>query len=283
MKGLVCIELRKALKNKAFVASVAIGTVLALATSLINYYTIYHESVINVATYETKWFDPSLLTCFRYWLATDFNRMTTYLFFMLVPLLAVIPYAWSYLKERSSGYSMQVSSRASRSGYLFAKAVAAFTSGAAALAIPLVIGFVVIACLVPARLPDVTSAFYFGIYDISLWSELFYNEPILYSACYIVLIAGFAGIWAVFVASLGYVMRDVVALVVLPYLFLIGVRFASENIFSSAVQAPLTPFDFLRPVSESQPANPWIVAGFFAVCAAAAAGFALMERKRDLL
>ena len=283
MKDLVCVELRKAFGSKMFAASIIIGSALSVATSFINYFTIYHASYMAAALYETKWFDPSILTCFRYWLVADFNRMTTYLFFMLVPLLAVLPYAWSYMMERSSGYAMQIASRAPRSGYLLAKGAATFASGAAAVAVPVVLGLIVIACLVPARVPYVTSEFYFGIDESSFWSELFYNEPILYSVCYIVLIAGFSGVWAVLVMLTGCAVRDVVALTVLPYLVLIGVRFACENVFYDIVQTALTPFDFLRPVSGVARSNPWVVAGFFALCIAISVGFALMERKRDLL
>ena len=47
MKDLVCVELRKAFGSKMFAASIIIGSALSVATSFINYFTIYHASYMR--------------------------------------------------------------------------------------------------------------------------------------------------------------------------------------------------------------------------------------------
>lgn len=283
MQSLVSMEVKKAFRGKAFFIALAIGCVLALGTTALNCFITFPASVDAAGSYQTKWFDQSLLSCFRYWVVTDYNHPTTYLFFMLLPLLAMLPYSWSLARERVTGYCIHVLSRAERKDYLVAKGAACFLSGAAATTIPVAVSLVIVACVAPARVPDVTAMIYFGVFEPCLWSEAFYQVPVLYCFLYLLLIFSFSGLWALAVSSIGAFIGSRIVILVGPYLFLLGVKFFCEDVLLGIVRTELTPFGFLRPSGNLYTPNGWVILGVLAACLALAVIVLRIARRRDVL
>lgn len=163
MKALLRIELGKAFRSKLFWVALGIGCFLVVATFVLDY-QLSQQIVSDIFPYlDHKFLDPSVDSCFRFWIVADFNQPSTYLFFMLIPLLAALPYSWSYALESASGYTRQVRTRSSQGSYLASKMIAAALSGAVAVTAPVVFSLVLTACFVPSLLPDAGSVIYFGV------------------------------------------------------------------------------------------------------------------------
>lgn len=210
---------------------------------------------------------------------------STNLFFLLLPLLAVIPYSWSLLSERASGYAAQIIARSGRVKYFVSKSLAAFLSGGVVVTLPIVFNLIACMCFAPFCTPDVAGVSIFGVYERSLWSWFFYNSPILFCFLRIVLISLFSGLWASFVMSLSALIKRRVPLLILPYLFLILLKFASEQMIDPlfGIQEDLTPFGYLRAVPPSYFTSEWVIISEFTILTIFTLAFIFNSRRVDVL
>jgi len=232
---------------------------------------------------ESKAADLSSTSCYKYWMGNDFIQSTTGLFFMLVPILAVIPYGWSYFSEKKSGYIKNITTRVSREKYFISKYIATFLSGGLVVVIPLVLNFIICACVMAAYTPDVNEVIYFGIYEESLWSEVFYNSPLLYRLLYIMLNFVFSGLWATMVFAVSFFVKNRFALMIGPYLLLIFVKFLSENVLMDILYYEVSPFNFLRGTGVDKFTNGYIVFGVLLILFAFSSVIILKRYRNDIL
>jgi len=283
MGSLVRCEIRKAFCNRWFFIALAAGCMLAAISAISNALVDYEANLVGIEYLDSKWLDFSSSSCFKYWIVIDFIQPTTGLFFLLLPLLAVLPYAWSYLEERKSGYVGSVVVHTARIKYFFAKYIAVFLSGALAVAIPIVLNFLICACFMPARMPDVFAVIYFGIFEENLWSEVFYTNPFLYVALFTLLNFAFSGLWAVTVFALSGLLRNRVALTILPYLAWVFVDFVSDTVLQDVVDVELTPFGFLRGIGADHPADGGVIAVILAIMLIVSVIGTYVNSRRDIL
>ena len=99
----------------------------------------------------------------------------------LWPVLAALPYGWSYLQDRRDGIYNQISCRAGRKGYFAAKYLAVFVSGGLATVFPLAGDVLAVAVIAPYYVPNVTTIIY-TITNGNFLSRLFYSAPWLHFA-----------------------------------------------------------------------------------------------------
>lgn len=282
MKPLLRLELKKALAGKWFIVSVLVGCAIATASALMNIRIDSTSATIGIDNLATKYFDFSYSSCYKYWLAVDYVQPFSYLFFWLWPLLSAMPFAWSYCAERKSGYAAQLITRAGKTSYLASKAIASFVSGALAITIPLMLNFAILACMIPARTPDVSSVQFFGIYEESPFSELFYNNPAAYCFVYLAISFFFGGTWALFSFSLSLVVRNRIALIIGPYIALLLQKYLCDDMLTG-IKIELSPFALVRGTGFFRYTNEAVIA--IEITALLAVGILLffLMRKRDLL
>ncbi len=276
-------ELSKAFRKKSFFVSLATALVIAGASAVLCCIGTYQGTLSAVTGYETKWFDPSTLSCFRYWIVTDFQWPTTYLFFLVLPLLAAIPNARSFQWEFASGYTNSVVTRCGKRRYFAAKSVAVFLSSGTIALIPVIASILLAACYAPARIPDVTSVIYFAVYDVSLWSEVFYSQPVVFVCLYCVLIFAVCGMWGLLVSVLGCFVKSKLAIIVGPYLAMLGVKFITENVIRDFIHVELTPIGYLRPSGNLYAPNGWVIVAELVLGLIFVAVLLSMKSRRDVL
>ena len=280
MINIIRYEMRKAFNNKWLLISLVIGCALATTSAVFSIMAKQQAGDLGMRYLDTKWFDFSHISCFKLWLVVDFAQPTTSLFFQLLPILAILPFSWSYLEERKTGYVGSLVTRADRKHYFLSKYIVVFFSGALVITMPIILNFLICACFMPARMPDVFSVIYFGIYEYALWSEFFYTNPLLYVALFTSLNFIFSGLWAAFVFALSGLIKNRVALMIIPYLSLIYIDFVSKRVFMDYVKIELTPFGFLRGTGTGFPSNGYVVVailvGLFLI---SAIGTFLISRK----
>lgn len=282
-----CVELRKALINPWFTTALAVGCTLAI-TSIAGNIALYDETLSYVLP-TVSFSDPetSSMSLFRFLLFTDFIQPSTDLFYALLPLLAVLPYSWSLAQEQRRGYLQNVCQRTTRARCFTCKASAAFVAGALVVAVPLLINLLIGLCFIPTYTTSIATVIYTGIYDTNLWSSLYYLNPPAYCTLFIVLNAGFSGLWAAFVLLIGLFFADSTRLLAGSFIALylyqafeyqIAVTFTG----SALGYLSFSPLSFLRGVAVSGNTNEWSFIPWFAVLAIISA-LIIVRGKEDLL
>lgn len=218
---LIKVELKKAFgPNPCFWASLAVGMGLAVLSAM-------HSATVfgNTLEMALKYWDESdalysATSCFSFWMPVSPSEWPMGVFVLVWPLLAALPYAWSWSTEKRAGLVAQQAARASRLSCLAAKAVVAFLSAAAAIAVPLLANLVMCACIAPASPNWVSDVLYLGVTRDAPLSALFYNAPLAFCLLWTLVAAVLAGLWAVLVLSLTALLDNFAPTLVASYLVL---------------------------------------------------------------
>ena len=250
------IELGKALKNRMFLITLGIGTGLALLAALyqISYYnqTQAQESsaVINPMIEEN--------TLYNHWMGGEMQSFGAICFFYVLPLLAAIPYGWSYFVEKRSGYTKYLMIKGGKREYFICKYVAVFCSGGLVILLPLILNFILVAMFVPAILPEAHYTMYYGVDYGTMWSVVFYKWPLLYDILYMLLDFVFAGLFACMSLSCAVFLKNRIAITIVPY-FVIMVLHYSRTFCYYKFFREISPLNFLAAGSVENVTAWWIV------------------------
>ena len=172
-------EIKRAFANAWFVLSVAIGTAIGVADCLL----FVRQSGLGD--------DGALI---QIWLGTDYQFAYNNMFYVLLPLLACLPYAMTCFSDIRTGYDRNICVRTSRLKYMSAKALVVFFSGAVAVALPLLIDLFIGAGIYPDKNPEKLTFLYAGIIDCHMFPRLFQLHPVCYCLVFILLDAVFGGL-----------------------------------------------------------------------------------------
>ena len=117
------------------------------------------------------------------WMGASAYRMQSYWYYMIFPLLAVLPYVGSWYEDYHSGYVKSVLLRCDRRSYFTVKGVVMFLSGGLGVTVPLLLNFLLTATRRPLLYPDPFIAI--GPQSYCIGSELYYTRPMLYTLLYL--------------------------------------------------------------------------------------------------
>lgn len=261
MKALLKTELAKALKNKYFIITLIIASVICVlgAINRINEYNIMLDYIkADKAAHGGEIFKNPYLpadSLFTYWIGGEYTSLYFSLYYLLVPLFAAFPYGWSYFMERKKGYIKNVFTRIDKKNYFLSKYIAVFVAGGLAVVLPLLLNFLLTSCFIPARTPDVLYDTYTGVGFLQMWSSLYYTHPFIYVGLYMLLSFVFGGLIAALCLAIAFFIRNRVAVLLLPFFLMLGLNFA--NTYSNTWE--LSPLNFLHPASVVNITNGWIV------------------------
>lgn len=199
---LIKLEIKKCLNKKLFWFVECFACTLAVITSVMTYIKIYipnqERRLIILEETENRWmmyhewFENGIL---EGWLGCNVFLPYNVVFFLLFPLLAAVPYGRSLHYELNSGYAKQIFVKCKRSDYFISKYIAVFISGGIAVGIPLLVGLVTSACCLPAVGIDPLSLRASVAYH-NLWSDLYFEKPVLYALIYIMVDFVYGGLFA---------------------------------------------------------------------------------------
>lgn len=279
MGELLKMEFEKACRNVWFALALVIGCVLAV------YNALQYIPTDTFTPSPDKFYYPTSQGCVQAWMSINTSSVAL-LFYQILPLLAVAPYAWSFASELKDGYICQVYTRTARLRYVFAKYVATMCSAGLVAVVPQLLNFIVLACLFPLYTPVIADSMYLGIFGQSIGSWLFYNVPLGYVALYCGIDFAMCGLWAGFTLSLSFLVRNRVALLVAPYAGLMVVQFVNERLFlalGGIRGIPLSFFENLYGGAHMYAQNGWIILGECVVLAVASIAIIATCWRRDPL
>ncbi len=234
MRNLYKTELKKAILNKYFAICLLIcsGICIYSAISSISGYfrdLNYSETFSSLYGYTEN---PALAcsSLFNNWVGADWNAFTSSLLFLLMPLIASIPYSWSFASEKKSGYLNNIFTRVKRITYLKAKLFATFTTGFLCLFIPIVLNIMTVSSFIPAAKPNVFWDIHYNAPVTSVFSEMFYETPVFFIIFKTVLISFFGGCYSITGLATGSIIRNKFVAVSFPFVFALLFNYIS-NVF----------------------------------------------------
>lgn len=192
MKWIYRIEMRRAFKGKRMAAALGIGMAISicqLAMWLPDNLTLSKYNDMDISGL----YHP--VTVFYGWIGGITIQWQQYLYFLIIPLLASLPYGASLFDDRKNGYIKSAIIRCGKKDYYCAKWMAVFFSGGCAAVIPLVFNLLVTMMFLSSACPEVTSSVY-SVGSRTMFAGVFYSHPFIYLAIYFVIQFIFAGLFA---------------------------------------------------------------------------------------
>ena len=170
-------ELTKAFRNRMFVIALVIGLFICgldVAQTAVE----FSEAVKRILSLNIVGESKSTRgrSLFVNWIAITAFSFGNMVFYIVWPILAVLPYGWSYAEERKSGMYDQIVSRVGRKAYFVSKYVAVFVSGGAVVALPVLANLLATALVCPYYVLDVADHIT-PITNGFFLSRLFYTAP----------------------------------------------------------------------------------------------------------
>jgi hypothetical protein len=144
-----------------------------------------------------------LETSYTNWLGSHNMFIQQNIFYLILPLLSVLPFGASFYADINGGSTKSICTRVKKNNYLIAKYIAVFVSGGAAAALPMFASFLACAALLPTMTPEASYA-YTNIVSFDKWAWLLFSRPSLYILAYCGLAFLFAGLTACMALGITY-------------------------------------------------------------------------------
>lgn len=289
MKNVVRLEIKKAIFSKYFLIAVALMTLFAILSGI---YMIegrygYNPTAIT-AQYagETITTNPdvSLFGFYDSWVGGEMLSLAQTLFFNLLPIGAALPFAWSFCKERKSGYIKNIASRAKKEYYYYGKTIAVFLSGVLAVLIPILINILMVSAFIPACKPFAWYIHYNHLYFGNMWADLLYTHPVVYTALYVILEAFYGGVFSLLSLAVTFYVNNIFAVQLFPFLLMLGGGFLQNLIFSNlgeVIWLQFIPTDFIHSRCVNGQVLPWVVVLVTSVLLLFSIGTIIIRGKKD--
>ena len=201
---LIRLEIYRAFHSHTFLVSLIIGCFIC-ASDLI----IFCINIENAYLH-------------RAWIGTDGTLNINPVFYVLLPIIACLPFGGSLYSDMKTGYDKNICVRSSRFNYALAKGIAVYLSAFISVTLPLGLNLFIAAGLYPNYIPD-------GFVAMSgtrfpnrmLFTELCNYHPALYSLIFICVDGLFAGAIALTSLTISKAVRSQFTAVVTPMVFYI--------------------------------------------------------------
>lgn len=254
MKNMIKIEMKRAFSNKNFWISILIG-MLITGTQIFTWVLPAVEQLDNYMLGKGEY--P--ISLFNTWIGASGHTFQLTLFFMVLPILACLPFADSCFVERESGYRIHILMKTEKKNYYVAKCIAIYISGGVAVVVPLLVNMMITAMCIPAIIPEASSRT-FPVFEHSMWSLLFYTHPFYYLAGYFVMIFMYAGLFALWGIIASFYLKNKYLVILFPFMMYTVFGFIMDYIGKHKY----SPMLFLRP---DQPAGGvfWYVCLFYLI------------------
>lgn len=281
MRKLLKVELKKAFFSRWFIIALLIGIVLVSVSAYQTAVVYYGEN--GMADYIRYCISNKVIpkdglegmTLYNRWLGATMDTSSV-VFFYLVPLLAILPCGWNASEEINGGYLKVVVPQIGRKKFYFAKLLAAFISGGAVVAIPLLCSLCVTATIVPAIIPHPYNNMYYWVYHGDLLSSLAFSHPLVYALVYIVLDFIFAGFFACLPLIVALRSEKRIAALVVPYIAVILCD-AARNFLNYICFIEISPLNLMHSLPPQNAAKPFVLIAWLLIFSVAILVFGLRK------
>ena len=230
-------ELYKSLHNKLFAISMIIAFIIQIFSvqpnaAFKNEALEHYLTTSSMGGVSNKVFFESF-DIYTFWIGIEGVSMGCYLSKYLIPILAVLPFGWSFLSEQKKGYQIQTVSRIGKANYFISKYIATFISGALPTAFILLSNYAVLALICPLHTPSIDSLTT-GIQIGMIGSSLFYKSAFLFMLMW----TGISSLWAGTLAGLTMVASQFMKTGIFVMLFPFFITILWDNICNVIINNP---------------------------------------------
>lgn len=237
---LICSEIRRAFHSIEFRIAICIGTCLMIVQYFQAVYPMlkYIDSNVSIGMFPHSVFNK--------WAGANFGggSFVPELYFMILSLLATLPFGASFYQDINNGYARQLILLTSRKEYLFAKYLSVFISGGMAVTAPLILNLLMTAATLPSIKPVIVLGYFPWQQPTRFLPYLVYENPYIYTFIYLGIIFLFSGGMACLALPITHLASNKFIVTIAPFLF---VRF--EGTIVAFFQADRwDPQVFLNPI-----------------------------------
>lgn len=257
MKNSIKTEIWKAMHNPYFLLSLLAGLFMISCDVVQNAVSVKMLTEANMeAGLIGNGFDGFSL--FVRWITVNGFTFGCRYFYLVWPILAAMPFGWSYCQEMRSGMVIQYITRGTKSQYFVSKYLAIFFSGGIAVSLPVLVNLLLNAIVCPYNIPLVTRNLT-SIFDGWFMSVLFYTNPWTYAIIWCVVEFLIGGATATLCFVVGSHIRFQVMVMLFPFLICYLLDLASNFVLNS-VDLNLTLSPLYLAMAGTGNANPeWLV------------------------
>ncbi|MCM1494460.1 MAG: hypothetical protein NC089_01515 [Bacteroides sp.] len=278
------LEFYKAIRGKGFLTSLVVGIIFCILHAFwaFDYLNTAFFQVIQEerkGAYFTA--DPSFL---QGWMGMDVFSFYGNLFYLtLFPILAALPYGASLLREEQLGYEKQVLVRSGKRAYFMSKLFTAFLTGGIVVTVPVVLSLGIAMSYLPL-IPLEQSMAQVGVNANSMWSNLFYQYPLVYVLLYIMLDFLIAGIFAVLSLTICWRMKNAFLGIVLPTMLnFVLVDFLNGAPGMLGKLCPLVPYIYIHPAVIGNYTGTDVIAGLLLIILGTGCVYGICSKREDIL
>lgn len=213
--GVLRFEMKRAFKNRWLYLSIGIGSVIGVLDLLLFWNTYETDGSVSLT---------------QAWLGTNYQFAYNTLYYILLPIIASMPYAGSCFTDIHSGYDKNILIKVSRGAYIRAKLLAVFASAFVAVVTPLILDLFLAAGLYPDNKPERLSFMVAGIIDSQLFPKVYGTHPVLYSLLFTVLDGLFGGLLGIMSVCICKWVKGYFTAIMIPFvIYVTGGELLAEN------------------------------------------------------
>ncbi len=213
MKEILKEEVGRSLRSRGMTLSLALGGIIA-AAQVIHYQLPHHDWNMTNDMEAFPILYPFAVA--DSWIGGSTEYLEGFLYFLIIPILAVLPFGASYFSDQASGFLKGLYTRVSRKDYLTAKYLAAFLSGGLAVVLPLVLNLLCALVLLPNLTPQSVFA-HNGICAASLFYQIYFSHPAVYIVIFLCLDFVMGGVWACTALACSFLSDYKIVVAVCPF------------------------------------------------------------------
>ncbi len=181
MKQVLKNECKRAFFNKGMLLGLGVGIGIALWHAW-QYMLAPDVESVNAFCMESVFYN---------WIGASSYPIQSYLYYFILPLLAVLPAGTSLYQDLHTGYIRQVYTRISRKDYFIAKYISVFLSGGFVVTVPLLLNFYMAMVRFPLLKPEPIMDY--GPDRTSFGFEFYYSHPVVHTVIFLIITFLFAG------------------------------------------------------------------------------------------
>lgn len=263
----VRVEVWKATHNVYFYLALAAGVALVLCNVYQTYGEVAELTRINIEAQDMGLPITNFTGCslFIWWIANNGMNFGSRYFYLVWPILAAMPFSWSYAQEARSGCMYQYVTRGGRKRFFAAKYIAVFVSGGVAVSIPVLADLLLNATICP----DDSLLFMNMITTIenrSFLSTLFYTHPWAHAIIWCGMEFLWGGAAAVLCFLVGTKLRFSVMAMLTPFVIFYVLSVISINIIRiTGTNLMINPL-YLAMAAPSGMNPGWLIFSVMGVC-----------------
>lgn len=199
MKKLLNFELRRAFKTPGFFLAILIGSAITVSHWILQVLPTAMRLDANM-TADIAMEYPSGV--FTEWIGEGSSQYS-YLYFLIMPLLAALPYADSFFGDVGNHFINMICTRTERKKFFICRYLAVFISGGVTALIPLLINFMLCMSVLPFIHPEI-AGYMSLIVPATSMSVLYVRAIGLYIFLSLLIIFIFGGTIATFALAASY-------------------------------------------------------------------------------